>query len=89
MGAERRAMGRWAVLLNVAQWRGAERKKGVGLVWARPRGGGRRMREGAWRSVAAPDHRAWVAPLLREQGRAAAMGDAEMRASVADEQDQG
>jgi hypothetical protein len=30
MGAERRAMGRWAVLLNAAQWRGAERKKGWG-----------------------------------------------------------
>jgi hypothetical protein len=47
------------------------------------------MREGAWWSVAAPDHRAWVAPLPREQGRSAAMGDAETRASVADEQDQG
>jgi hypothetical protein len=41
------------------------------------------------RLAVAPGHRAQVAPLVHEQGRAAAVGDAVTQANMADERDRG
>jgi hypothetical protein len=43
----------------------------------------------AGRPVVAPGHRAWAAPLPREQGNVTAMGDAVTWANTADKRDQG
>jgi hypothetical protein len=73
------------------------KKKRRGGLRARPHEGRRRERKGAlsWRSAArsglqrAPGHRARVAPLVHEHGRAAAVGDAVTQVNVADERDRG
>jgi hypothetical protein len=46
-GAERRAMGRRPMLLNASRWRGAKRKRGVGVgasTWRREKEKGGRQR---------------------------------------------
>jgi hypothetical protein len=46
-GAERRAMGHRPMLLNASRWRGAERKRGVGVgtsTWRREKEKGGRQR---------------------------------------------
>jgi hypothetical protein len=74
-----------------------QKEEEKGGLRVRPHGGRMRERKGAlaWRSIewgqpaAAPGHRARVAPLPHEQGRAAALGEVVTRANVANERDRG
>jgi hypothetical protein len=75
--------------------RGREEKGGS--AWARPRGGGRRRREGdpdvavgsSGRPATAPNCRARVVPWPHEQRRVAGVGDASDGVSATDGQDRG
>jgi hypothetical protein len=94
---QKKGMGwRPTFVLNAAQWHGAKRRGEGGppgaSTWREKEGaeGGPSMAvDSVGRPAAAPGHRARVAPLPHEQGRAVALGEVVMRANVANERDRG